>query len=35
LYGPIEYPAGLLEKIERYNSMQDKDRKKILLGRDY
>ena len=35
LFGPIEYPAELLEKIEKYNSMQDKDRKKILLGRDY
>ena len=35
LFGPIEYPAELLEKIEKYNSMQDKDRKKIIFGRDY
>jgi hypothetical protein len=35
IYGPIEYPASLLEKIEKYNAIQSKDKKKILLGRDY
>lgn len=35
LYGKIDYPKQLLEKIETYNKTQKKDRKKIIFGRDY
>ncbi|MFN3968487.1 hypothetical protein [Flavobacterium sp.] len=33
--GPIELPKELLEKIERYNQGQTKDRKRILKNTDY
>ena len=33
--GPIELPKELEDKIEKYNSLQDKDRKKIYKGKDY
>ena len=35
VYGPIQYPAELLQKIEAYNSMQSKDKKKLIQGRDF
>jgi hypothetical protein len=35
LYGKIKYPDELMTKIEEYNKTQTKDRKKILLGKDY
>lgn len=35
LYGPIQYPSELIQKIEAYNATQAKDKKKLLKGRDY
>lgn len=35
LNGPIELTVGLQKKIDDFNSMQNKDRKKILKGKHY
>lgn len=35
LYGPIQFPSELIQKIESYNSTQSKDKKKLLQGRDF
>ena len=35
LNGKLELPKDLLDKIEKFNSKETKDRKKILKGIDY
>lgn len=35
LFGPIKLPDDLQSKIDKYNEVQTKERKKIILGRDY
>jgi len=35
LFGEIQYPEELLERVELYNDAQKKDKSKILKGKDY
>ncbi len=35
LFGPIKLPEDLQAKIEKYNEIQTKEKKKIIQGRDY
>ncbi|WP_262886102.1 hypothetical protein [Flavobacterium phycosphaerae] len=35
LFGQIKLPDDLQAKIDKFNELQTKDRKRILQGRDY